>query len=75
MRVEEETKITPDEWERDYRVYRDVTFSLAHSLDQMLFMKPNNRLEEVSHCFLAGGGTHPGSGVPTIIESGEYPRI
>jgi phytoene desaturase len=35
----------------------------------MAFMRPRNRFEEFKNCFLVGGGTHPGSGLPTIFES------
>jgi len=31
--------------------------------------RPHNRFEEVANCYLVGGGTHPGSGLPTIYES------
>ncbi|MFC1530342.1 hypothetical protein ACFL6R_06470 [Gemmatimonadota bacterium] len=36
----------------------------------MLYKRPRNRFEEWDHCYLVGGGTHPGSGLPTIYESG-----
>jgi phytoene desaturase len=36
----------------------------------MLYFRPRNRFEEVGRCYLVGGGTHPGSGLPTIYESG-----
>ena len=32
--------------------------------------RPQNRFEELRDLFLVGGGTHPGSGLPTIFESG-----
>jgi hypothetical protein len=37
----------------------------------MLFWRPHNQSEEFSNLFIVGGGTHPGSGLPTIIESGK----
>ena len=43
---------------------------LAHTLDQMLYLRPRNAFEELANCYLVGGGTHPGSGLPTIYESG-----
>ncbi len=61
---------TPRDWETKNDVYRGATFSLAHNLRQMLYFRPHNKFEELEHCFLAGGGTHPGSGLPTIYESG-----
>ena len=64
-----ETIITPDDWgNRD--VYRGAVFNLAHGLDQMLWRRPQNRFEEFEGLYLVGGGTHPGSGLPTIMESG-----
>jgi phytoene desaturase len=47
-----------------------ATFNLAHSLNQMLYFRPRNKFEELNNCYLVGGGTHPGSGLPTIYESG-----
>ncbi|NTV51967.1 MAG: phytoene desaturase [Candidatus Firestonebacteria bacterium] len=65
-----EKVITPADWEADYNVFYGATFNLAHSLKQMLYFRPRNRFEELEHCYLTGGGTHPGSGLPTIYESG-----
>jgi phytoene desaturase len=62
--------ITPAEWESDYHVFYGATFNLSHALKQMLYFRPHNRFEELEHCYLTGGGTHPGSGLPTIYESG-----
>lgn len=69
-RIEVEKVITPADWERKYHVYRGAVFNLAHSIDQMLYFRPHNRFEEFDQCYLTGGGTHPGSGLPTIYQSG-----
>ncbi|RMF93433.1 MAG: phytoene desaturase [Candidatus Schekmanbacteria bacterium] len=68
--IKAEKVITPDDWENEKFVYRGAIFNLAHSIDQMLYLRPHNDFEEVKNCYLVGGGTHPGSGLPTIIESG-----
>jgi len=68
--IEVEKVITPDEWEKDYSVFYGATFNLAHNLTQMLYFRPHNRFEEVENMYIVGGGTHPGSGLPTIYESG-----
>ncbi len=65
-----EKAIAPPDWESDYRVYAGATFNLAHSLGQMVRFRPRNKFEEVDRVYLVGGGTHPGSGLPTIYESG-----
>ncbi|MDA7881452.1 phytoene desaturase family protein [Akkermansiaceae bacterium] len=60
--------ITPDGWE-DSNIFLGATFNLAHVLSQMLYFRPQNRLKGFNNLYLVGGGTHPGSGLPTIYES------
>jgi phytoene desaturase len=60
--------ISPGDWKKR-GVYLGATFNLAHSLNQMLMFRPHNEFECVKNCYLVGGGTHPGSGLPTIYES------
>ena len=67
--IECEKIITPQSWETDEYVYKGATFSLSHKFSQMLYWRPHNRFEELDNCYLVGGGTHPGSGLPTIYES------
>lgn len=50
-------------------VYEGATFNLGHQLSQMMYFRPHNRFQDVDNCWLVGGGTHPGSGLPTIYES------
>ena len=61
--------ITPADWDAQYEIHQGATFNLAHSLDQMLHLRPHNRFEDVDGMYLVGGGTHPGSGLPVIFES------
>lgn len=68
-RIRFEKVITPVDWESDLHIYRGATFNLAHSLDQMLHLRPRNRFEDLESVYLVGGGTHPGSGLPVIFES------
>ncbi len=67
--IVEERILTPKDWE-DMGVFRGATFNLAHTIDQMLYLRPHNKLQGFDNVFLVGGGTHPGSGLPTIYESG-----
>ena len=67
--IESETVYTPDDWVSRHNVYLGATFNLAHNLSQMLYFRPKNKFEELDNCWLTGGGTHPGSGLPTIYES------
>jgi phytoene desaturase len=68
-RIRYEQIVTPSDWESGLHIYRGATFNLAHSLDQMLHLRPQNRFEDLEGVYLVGGGTHPGSGLPVIFES------
>lgn len=68
--IEVEKIITPEDWATTFNVYNGAVFNLSHSLDQMLYLRPHNRYDDVKNMYLVGGGTHPGSGLPTILESG-----
>jgi phytoene desaturase len=68
-RIRFERIVTPDDWDSKYEIHQGATFNLAHSLDQMLHLRPHNRFEDVDGMYLVGGGTHPGSGLPVIFES------
>ena len=67
--IHDEIVFTPQTWQ-DMNIQFGATFNLAHSLNQMLYFRPRNKFEELDNCYLVGGGTHPGSGLPTIYESG-----
>ncbi len=68
-RIRVEQSFTPADWESRMGLYKGATFSLAHSLDQMLSFRPHNRFEDLEGVYLVGGGTHPGSGLPVIYQS------
>jgi phytoene desaturase len=67
-RIEAKVELTPEDW-RGGNIQFGATFNLAHSLDQMLFRRPQNKLKGFDNVYLVGGGTHPGSGLPTIFLS------
>lgn len=68
-RIRTERVLTPQGWASEFELYRGATFAMAHSLGQMLHLRPQNRFEDVDGMYLVGGGTHPGSGLPVIFES------
>ena len=68
--IRAERVVTPPEWESQYNVHRGAVFNMGHTLTQMLHLRPHNRFEDIDRCYLVGGGTHPGSGLPFIYESG-----
>jgi phytoene desaturase len=68
-RIRFEHCVTPHDWEQRFGLYKGATFSMAHTLDQMLSFRPHNRFEDLDGVYLVGGGTHPGSGLPVIYQS------
>lgn len=74
-RIRTEVMVTPEDWQAERGVYRGATFNLAHNLGQMLHWRPRNRFEDVDGVYLTGGGTHPGSGLPTIFESARITSV
>lgn len=69
-RIEQELIYTPADWQR-MGINHGATFNLAHNLTQMLHWRPRNRLPDTDNLYLVGGGTHPGSGLPTIFLSAQ----
>jgi phytoene desaturase len=68
--IDVEKIITPQDWQEQVSVYKGAVFNLGHQISQMLMFRPHNQFEEFDNCYLVGGGTHPGSGLPTIYQSG-----
>jgi phytoene desaturase len=67
-RILVERSCTPNDWEA-MQIYRGATFSMAHTLKQMLHLRPRNHFDDLDGVYLTGGGTHPGSGLPVIYSS------
>ncbi len=68
-RIVYEQIVSPADWREKMQLYRGSTFSLSHTLTQMLHLRPQNRFSELEGVYLVGGGTHPGSGLPVIFSS------
>ena len=73
--IRTEIMFTPEDWRSKMAVYNGATFNLAHNLGQMLHYRPRNRFEDIDGVSLTGGGTHPGSGLPTIFESARIAAV
>lgn len=67
-KIDFERMITPADWENRANVHLGATFNLSHAINQMLYFRPHNHFDDLD-MYLVGGGTHPGSGLPTIYES------
>ena len=67
--IRKELIVTPADWETQMSVFLGATFNMGHGWDQMLYFRPHNEFKRFGNTYLVGGGTHPGSGLPTIFES------
>jgi phytoene desaturase len=67
--VEQKAILSPEGWAHDFEVSHGAVFGPSHGIGQMLAFRLPNQLPSPSNVFLAGGGTSPGSGLPTIFES------
>ena len=60
---------TAETWRDEFNVFRGAVFNLAHSWLQLGPLRPKVKNPDVEGLYWVGGGTHPGSGLLTIMES------
>jgi phytoene desaturase len=60
---------TPIDFRDQLNAYQGSAFSVAPRLSQSAFFRPHNRDPEIPGLYIVGAGTHPGAGVPGVINS------
>jgi phytoene desaturase len=60
---------TAETWRDEFNVYRGAVFNLSHTWRQLGPLRPKVKSPDVEGLYWVGGGTHPGSGLLTIMES------
>jgi phytoene desaturase len=60
---------TPQDFKDRYRSIKGAAFSLAPTLLQSAWFRPNNKSEDVEGLYLVGAGTQPGAGLPGVLSS------
>jgi phytoene desaturase len=61
--------ITPRSFQADLAAYQGSAFSLAPRLTQSAWFRPHNQDPDIPGLYLVGAGTHPGAGLPGVINS------
>lgn len=61
--------MTPRDFERELGAHHGNGFSLAPVLWQSAYLRPHNRDRRIPSLYLVGAGTHPGAGMPGVINS------
>ena len=60
---------TPADFQATLRSYQGTAFSCAPKLTQSAWFRPHNRDARIPGLYLVGAGTHPGAGVPGVVNS------
>jgi phytoene desaturase len=60
---------TPVDFRDQLNAFQGSAFSVAPRLAQSAYFRPHNRDPEIPGLYIVGAGTHPGAGVPGVINS------
>jgi phytoene desaturase len=60
---------TPLDFQEQLGAFRGSAFSCAPRLSQSAWFRPHNRDAKIPGLYLVGAGTHPGAGVPGVVNS------
>jgi phytoene desaturase len=60
---------TPSDFESQLMAYQGSAFSVAPTLVQSAWFRPHNRDPKIPGLYIVGAGTHPGAGLPGVINS------
>ena len=61
--------MTPLDFRDELRSHHGSAFSCAPTLTQSAWFRPHNRDPRIPGLYLVGAGTHPGAGVPGVVNS------
>lgn len=59
--------MTPRTFQTDLRSHHGSAFSVAPELTQSAYFRPHNKDATIPGLYLVGAGTHPGAGVPGVV--------
>lgn len=60
---------TPRDFKSQLNAYHGSAFSLAPKLTQSAYFRPHNRDPDIPGLYIVGAGTHPGAGVPGVVNT------
>jgi len=60
---------TPQDFQGTLNAFHGSAFSIAPTLIQSAYFRPHNRDPKIPGLFIVGAGTHPGAGLPGVINS------
>lgn len=60
---------TPNDFQDTLAAYQGAAFSVAPKLTQSAWFRPHNRDPRIPGLYIVGAGTHPGAGLPGVVNS------
>lgn len=60
---------TPLDFRQELNAYHGSAFSVAPKLTQSAYFRPHNKCSRIPGLYIVGSGTHPGAGVPGVINT------
>ncbi len=60
---------TPQDFRSELNSFHGSAFSVAPKLTQSAFFRPHNRDKDMRGLYIVGAGTHPGAGVPGVVNT------
>jgi phytoene desaturase len=60
---------TPADFRDELNTFKGSAFSVAPKLTQSAWFRPHNRDRAIPGLYIVGAGTHPGAGVPGVVNS------
>lgn len=67
--IEYSEMITPDQFLSRYGSNKGSIYGTSSNSRFAAFLRPRNKMRGISNFYLVGGSTHPGGGIPLVIQS------
>jgi phytoene desaturase len=64
-----EVVYSPRAWQSLFNLTKGASFGLSHGLWQVGYLRPRNRHSRYRNLYFVGASTHPGGGLPIVLES------
>lgn len=61
--------ITPKDFEKEYLSNKGSIYGTSSNTKFSAFIRPRNKSRDINGLYLVGGSTHPGGGIPLVMQS------
>jgi len=63
---------TPDDWQRRFNLTHGAIYGLDHGITNLGYFRQKRRHAKLKNLFFVGASNHPGSGLPTVLQSAKF---